>query len=496
MKNAISVSELISPEKIFIDTIYCESRSFVYSMWLLCCGLLSYYIYSHTGRSLDSNIRTAVAFGLLIVIVHFIRHTLNKPRNFLAPDLMYVVFYTAFHFGYLGLWLFNIVPESPKVFYSIGQYPLVMLIVNLGMISFLLGYEISGPKNLVPASIRLIPNASWTLVGALLMMIALGVHVFYLFYAGIDTWMAYGYQVYIHMEDYVSYPNMWRIQLHLFSIGFSIYIVSCVLQHGKLFNGKFGVFLFSIYMALLFLEGGRTQLVTLGLILLLVRHYLIKPLSFKMLALICFCGLTAFVFIKLFRNVAGFNVSRAIEEITYAGQSDLTHWYDSFVEMGGSVSTINLTTMLVPGTSGFWHGRSYLQSIAHVFPYLQSVLMPVLGASPSTWLTLTHFGMFAAGTGYSIAAEGYLNFGIPGVIVQMFLIGIILRRIYVWFARTLTMTSTLFFIISFGLFMITVRNHTNLLVSPLVRLLVLMWLLKSIFKETVIAMHQKQQPKD
>jgi len=114
-------------------------------------------------------------------------------------------------------------------------------------------------------------------------------------------------------------------------------------------------------------------------------------------------------------------------------------------------------------------------------------LMPYLGASPSVWLTDVFYGAGAAGTGFSIAAEGYLNFGLVGAFMHMAVLGIILRRIYARFAITMSPVSTLVFIVAYGLFMITVRNHVNLLISPLVKVIVVAWLLKSFCGEEEVA---------
>ena len=235
-------------------------------------------------------------------------------------------------------------------------------------------------------------------------------------------------------------------------------------------------------------------MVTFGMILLLVRHFVIKRIKLKSLIIIAICALTAFSSIRIVRNVAAFNIPKMIEILKHAGQTEQMHWYDPLVEMGSSVNTVNMTTMLVPDDEPYWHGRSYLQTIIHIFPYMSSVLGRYLGLGPSGWLTHTHFGYGASGTGFSIAAEGYLNFGLPGVFIHMAILGILLRRIYVRFAVTMSPSSTLIFIIAYGLFMVTVRNHVNLLVSPLVRIAVAIWLLKGLCGEEEVVVANYEEP--
>ena len=75
--------------------------------------------------------------------------------------------------------------------------------------------------------------------------------------------------------------------------------------------------------------------------------------------------------------------------------------------------------------------------------------------------------------------EGYLNFGLPGVFIHMAIIGILLRRIYARFATMTSPANTLIFIIAYGIFMISVRNHVSLMITPIFRIIVAAWLLKS-----------------
>jgi hypothetical protein len=128
--------------------------------------------------------------------------------------VFFVLFYAAFHFAFLALWLFGIVDASSRagqrVFPASEQYYLVMFIVNLGLLSFLFGYELAAPKRKMglSARIRTIPAASWTIAGTILMLLALIIHVAFIFGIGIRTWLTEGYQVYIHTDGYNSTSSL------------------------------------------------------------------------------------------------------------------------------------------------------------------------------------------------------------------------------------------------------------------------------------------------
>lgn len=463
--------------------------------------VISLVLYKSTaGLNWEYYTKVALVFGLFICIAHIAWRVRSGPRNYLAPDVFYVLFYAAFHFSYLALWLFGIVDISDRagqrVFPAPEQYYLVMFIVNLGLLSFLFGYELAAPKERIYEStkIRSLPTAAWTLVGTAIMLLALIIHIGFIFGIGIRTWLTKGYEVYIHMDRFSQYYRLWNLQFYIFSFGFGIYITSVALRYGRLLRGKFGISLFIIYLCLLTFEGGRTQVVIHGMILLLVHHYIIKRIKLKSLIIIAVCALMAFSAIKIVRNIAAFDIPKMIELLKHARETEQTHWYDSLVEMGGSISTVNLTTMLVPGRESFWYGRSYAQAIVHIIPYLSGKMWIYLGVSPSVWLTYTHFGPESSGTGFSISAEGYLNFGLPGVFIHMAIMGIVLRRIYARFATMTSPANTLIFIVAYGLFMITVRNHVNLLITPIFRIIVVAWLLKSLCGEEEIVPTAYEEP--
>lgn len=485
----------------FMEDAYASRHRVLYLGAILVGMAISAVIYAlSSGMSWEYATKIALVYGLAICAVHAAWRLRSKPRNYLSPDLFFILFYAAFHYSFLVLWMLGIVSiasqAAARVFRTPEQYPFDMLIVNLGLLGFLFGYELLAPRKEAhpPAEVRKIPTGVWTMIGLMIMALGLIIHLAFIFGVGIKTFMDFGYTVYIYMERFSSYPRLWRIQSHIFALGFGIYITSVALRYGRLFKGKIGITIFLTYLLLLALEGARTQLVTQGMILLLVRHFLIKPIKLKSLIILTIIALFVFSSIRIVRNVAAFNPSKMIKELKQARESKMTHWYDSLVEMGSSVGTVNLTTMVVPNPQPYWYGRSYLQATVHIIPYMSTVLGPQLGLAPSGWLTYTHYGFASAGTGFSLPAEGYLNFGLAGVFFQMAVLGIILRKIYANFAINKTAAGTLVFIVAYGLFMIIVRNHVNLLIAPLVRIILAAWLLKSFCGEQIVAAAEPEEP--
>lgn len=465
---------------IFPDAFANKFR-FIYVLFLFFSSLLFWGIYG-AHLSWETTTRLNVLLIIVIALVHiFYRWRTGPFMNWLAPDLLYVMFYVLFHLGYLFLWSLNIVPVVEMIIAKPDYYPKTMLIVSIGLTSFLFGYELLA-RQTVPRDVQELPSILWPVFGMALMALALVIHLTYIYLAGIGNFLAHGYHVASFMRLYVSNTLLWTWQTYFFMMGFGIYIIAVALIHRRLFAGKLGISLFLGYLILIALEGDRGPFVTIGLILLLVRHYLIKPIRFKVLAVFVVCALFVFTFIGIVRNVTSFDVSKMTEEYRYVSQTGQVQWFTPFVEMGGSVRTTNQTVALLDGEEyPRMHGITYVLSVLRIVPFLQGFYSRHFGGTtPSAWLTYVLFGGSenAAGTGFSIPTEGYLNFGMPGVIIQMMIIGVLMRKIYEKFMRSHSPVASFVFFVSLGLFMVSVRGETNLFFATIVHVIILAFLLK------------------
>ncbi|MBN1844592.1 MAG: O-antigen polysaccharide polymerase Wzy [Sedimentisphaerales bacterium] len=491
MNDTILADEFDSPEQRsqMGQDAFAGSFNKVYLAILAAEILMAGGIYYGFGNApWEQATQAAIVFNIAICALHIVYRLAHRPLNCLAPDILYTAFYFLFHLGYLVLWMVGTVPETDTIFVYPALFPKTMLIVNLGIIGFFFGYEIAAGRKswLAFQPVVSVPKTLWMVIGIVLMAVALAIQFGFILRVGISTFILQGYHVYAHMYQYVSDARLWVMQPKIFALGFGLYISYVAIVYKRLFKGKLGIILLGLYLFALVMEGARTPIVVVGMVLVLVRHYLIKPMKFRWLVLLGVSALVLFHYMGVVRNVTSFNISAMRQELQYQKESGQVHWYDPFVEMGGSVRTANMTVYQVPYNEPHWHGRSYVMSVAHVVPFLQGYLIRYLGASPAAWITITEHGYGAAGLGYSIASEGYLNFALPGVFLQMCVLGIILRRIYVWFVSSRSPAHTLLFVVSIGVFLVAVRGETNLIVTPLVQIALVGWLFKVISGEQTI----------
>lgn len=466
----------------------------LYFAWLILAMVISYAILSrYDGSSWDLHTKSAIIWGTVIMIVHMIYRFCVRPFNALAPDIVFVLAYFLFHFGYLILWVFDIVPDIERIFYAPSLYPNVIFIVNIGILSYFFGYEAaqSAKHDESMVVIKSVPPNIWMHLGILIMLMSLLIHVSYILVIGVDKFLTEGYRIAGYIDRYVSDARLWRLGTQIFIFGFALYIIAVSMIYGRLFHGKIGLMVFSIYAGLLLMEGQRTPVAILFMVFIVVRHYLIKPFKLRTLILLFFLLMAGFALIRITREVTSFDISKMTQEIEYASESGEIHWYDPMVEMGASVRAINLTMSVVPDPFPYWYGKTYLNSLLHTIPFVQGALEARLGMTPAKWLTRVVFGPegSSAGVGFSVAAEGYFNFGYPGVFLQMFLLGFIMRKMYIKFICSCSPSIALVFIMSLGIFIISVRNDSNVVIAPILQALLLAWILKNIFGQTEI-MHQ------
>ncbi len=167
----------------------------------------------------------------------------------------------------------------------------------------------------------------------------------------------------------------------------------------------------------LFLVGKRGEFIVTIAALIIILH----KKGFKIRLSAAFAGIALVLFsIPVLRNIRG--GVQAFSDILLL---------DPFYEMGIQIRTVSYTLQAFSeGATEFWLGQSYFDAFMRTIPNifgLRSIVGGSAADSPSSWLTET-FNPGGAGLGNSLIAEGYLNFGIIGVIAVPFLIGYFLKR--------------------------------------------------------------------
>jgi hypothetical protein len=457
--------------------------SVAYVGWLMLAGVMAFVAYSLNRGSPIGSIPSALIIYYLVAFVHIaFRVKTGGKANILSPEILFVLLYTMFHLGYVTLYALGIVPYSDIVFVFEISIPKALFIINLGLISFLLGYEIIGSRGSTPrvmGHIR-IPGLSWCILGLIFMVVAVAAHLIVVIFMA-PYLPVYGYVALQRIDEYSRsflLVLFWRNAPHLMVLGMLIYTLSSALWYGKLFRSKLALVLVIVYFALVIMEGDRGPILQLGAPLLLVRHYLVKHIRIRHLAVLFVVTLILFAGLAVVRTTV-FKPEIMLREYKYQKSSGQLTWMSPFVEMGTSFLVVDIVSHEVPMSEPYWKGASWRDAAFHIVPFLEGFALRQGWATwaPSAWITTTYYGTFRAGRAFTVAAEGYLNFGYPGVVAELMFFGIFIRWLTIRFSKNPSAVWGIIMLGCIGVSMVVIRGHVGIVFSVCARVMLVAALL-------------------
>ena len=140
---------------------------------------------------------------------------------------------------------------------------------------------------------------------------------------------------------------------------------------------------------------------------------------------------------------------------------------------------LTITCAEVPNQMPYWKGASWWTALTHVIPFFQgyAIKQGWVTWNPSEWVTYTYFGYDRAGRGFTITAEGYLNFGFIGAFGEVMFFGMFIRWLTVRFARNPNAMWAFIMFGCFGASVMVIRNHLNLVTNAVAQAMMLAFLL-------------------
>lgn len=188
-----------------------------------------------------------------------------------------------------------------------------------------------------------------------------------------------------------------------------------------------------VYSLILFLSGTRMAVFVPWLAILLVVHYKFRPFNLKDILIIVISVAIITDMIATYRFNSG-------EPITELARHELHRiitisMFTVFLNDFGSPASIG--THLIdwfPGVIDWLYGRTYINAILNFVPgfvFGGSINRPFLSAS-YLYKHLIEGGNFNPnqGYGFSLLGEAYMNFGLLGTFLVLFMVGYILHYFY------------------------------------------------------------------
>lgn len=174
---------------------------------------------------------------------------------------------------------------------------------------------------------------------------------------------------------------------------------------------------FVINIIVILITGGRTFAVILLALIIVLYNYLVHKFSKKWLLIGAIGGL---FFLQLLSYIADVRVERDQSISVEAINLEKNGAVDAIAEMGSSMFCLIKTMDLVPDYYDYRYGRSYAYAFTSLIPNLGfwDIHPAKKEANLSDWLSDT-LGL-DYGTGFSMCAEAYANFGYLCFIVFFF----------------------------------------------------------------------------
>jgi oligosaccharide repeat unit polymerase len=444
--------------------------SLSYLGWLLAAIVLALGAYIPWRNAGINGLRSALFVYYLIITIHVLfRFKSGGRANILAPDMIFLFFYTMFHLGYMTIFSLGLIPYLEKIILSENQIPKAMFVVNLGLVGFLFGYELMGPKNNQATVSRplKVPTQHWCTLGMIVMIIAASMHIFSLMIIGTAALTALGYGAVAYAYGYFSFTlGMVLSQSNqLFFYGAVIYMTASALRYQKVFRSKTAMGIFIGMIAIFILEGDRGPVVQLIIPFMIIKHYFIKRIRIRYLLVFFLLFSMLFAGLAIVRQLA-FNPTMMWQSYKYARGEGIVNWRNLFVEAGGSIRCTLLTCEYVPSHDPYWHGKSFLSAGLHIFPFLEGYFIKQGSFGefpwPSMWIS-NAFDHRLGAIAFTIVTEGYLNFGFPGAFLLLMFLGGMIRVGMTLFAKRPS-AAMAFVMLCWTVYTLsTVRNHIQLI---------------------------------
>lgn len=374
------------------------------------------------------NIRMMGILGWVLLVSSMFTW-LKRGNRLVSPYMVFLVVLYLFSFGTPLLYAFSVTPENDLLgFLEInrrGIYESEWLTL-LMLISFHLGALVYTDKKKNVRHIKdinnFISNKRLARIGWLLFIISIYFYVSETINNLVYS-VLYGYAALFEREDSTGLGHLTNFFSELFIP--SVICLYIAYKDNKLIRYSITTLLL-LNIGAIFVIGGRSNGVILLAILLILRDSLIKHFSKKEYLGLAIGGLillSFFSYTATTRNEGGRSFDIKTLEI------DDNTIVKAIAEMGGSQSCLIKTMEFVPKQEDFRYGRTYLFAFTTIIPNLGfwEIHPAKKEANMSDWLT-DKLGL-SYGTGFSMCAEAYINFGYLGPIV-FFLFGLLFARIF------------------------------------------------------------------
>ncbi len=228
--------------------------------------------------------------------------------------------------------------------------------------------------------------------------------------------LSYGYGALYEVDAKIGIDNVFGILSDYFIPSIiCLYIAYRTNRKWRLFF----ILILGFNSTILLVTGGRSEAVIIIALILVLHNYLVKPFTRK--GLIAIAGSSIFL-LTLLTTISQIrsNPNRFLDE-TYLMEPSDNAAVNAIGEMGWSMFCLLKTSNIVPAHEDYRYGSTYAYAFTSIIPNMGfwEIHPAKRGANMADWLSDTLGTSF--GTGFSMCAEAYINFGYLGALIMLFL---------------------------------------------------------------------------
>lgn len=395
----------------------------------LSIALFSSWMDSSWNQLLGGVIFLLVVLAVWPMLMDVLRHRFDlfESRN------VFAFFFVLYIVPFSMLVYFEKTPDGAP-FISAATITQAALLSLLGLACFYGGYHIRLgeviakclPRFAVESKRRLLCSTTFLFFGSLVLF-----GVFLNAFGGLKGYVQAGY-----LDRYRTEQDIGPLAVSMSLICISLPLLYYIVQQ---YNTRAWTTLFIVVLiglsVLLFIVGRRRYLFTLIFTLLIYHHYVIRRFSVRQVALF---GAIGFLLMSVGGVLRGIPIGdfltaqtwidiqqMPLSDLFYAitGTGEFSTTWLHFPEMMEKIANMELDYLF---------GLSYLQTPLIFVP---RILYPNRPLVLSEWYVSTYYSDIATeggGMGFFFLGEAYLNFGVAGIFLLMFVAGILYRTAYIY----------------------------------------------------------------
>ena len=403
-------------------------------------------------------------FGV-IQLIYCIISWMKRGHQFVSPYIVFLITLYIFSYGQSFLWAFGLESERtlvgfrgvtvPEIFYAQVLTIIMLAFFQIGASYYCM--KRSSINSTISANVTFrLKKIGWILFAISVLPYSLET------YSNMMLSMTNGYGALYEGTAKVGLAN-WSGILADYCIPSLICLYIAYRQHPLM--RRIITLFFLINIIAILITGGRTFAVILLALVIILYNYLVKRFTRKWLVVGCF---GVFFLLQILSYVASVRTDSGRGASMESVKIENNGAVDAVAEMGGTMFCLIKTMNLVPECQSYRYGRSYMYAFTSIIPNLGfwDIHPAKKEANLSDWLT-DSLGL-DYGTGFSMCAEAYANFGYLCFLAFIFwgwFLANIFGKIEIS-AQTQNYALMAFLLILFWFFLTLPRNNFINLIRP------------------------------